>query len=58
MFQFPNGSIKRRIPILWKIRPTRFQFPNGSIKSGDLDGTYNAPQGFNSLMVRLKVRLL
>ncbi len=33
MFQFPNGSIKRKNVRRGFSSPKRFQFPNGSIKS-------------------------
>ncbi len=57
VFQFPNGSIKRRTTGWTRLTETMFQFPNGSIKSQAnivLGGVINKFQFPNGSIKRLK----
>ena len=56
VFQFQNGSIKSPSGNLKPSKEDMFQFQNGSIKRIRLWVVVFNPPGFNSKMVRLKVR--
>ena len=57
-FQFHTGSIKRQMTLYGWFRKWQFQFHTGSIKSLMFMATQGNVKRFNSILVRLKDRLL